>query len=102
EVDGEFLPALLPEATLIVIGSPHPTHPDRWAIKVRRGAAMPAGRTLQDLGLEAVDPAYGGRWNAGSTKKGGGTTLDVEQWVERMVARMPWGEAATGGSDAMS
>jgi len=93
EVDGEFLPALLPEATLIVIGSPHPAHPDRWAIKVRRGAAMPAGRTLQDLGLEAVDPAYGGRWNAGSTKRGGGSAEGVEAWVARLVRHL---EATAG------
>ncbi len=80
EVDGEFFPALMPEAAVIVIGSPHPTVAGRWAIKVRRGRAMPAGMTLDDLELDRIDSAYGGRWNAGSTKRGGGSTLQAEEW----------------------
>jgi hypothetical protein len=88
EMDGEFLPGLLPDGTLIVVGSPHPVHPERWAIKVRRGQAMPAGRTLDDLDLTRVDPNYGGRWNAGSTKRGGGSAEEVGAWVERLAGVM--------------
>ena len=88
EMDGEFFPALLPDAVLIVVGSPHPTAPGRWALKVRRGQAMPEGRTLHDLPLKVVDPAYGGRWNAGSTKRGGGSRLAVGAWVEGLVSHL--------------
>jgi hypothetical protein len=88
EIDGEFLPGLLPEAELIVAGSPNAKDPRRWDIKVRRGMAMPDGRTLNHLSLKAVDAVYGGRWNAGSTKRGGGSDLSVSAWVERLIRRL--------------
>lgn len=88
EMDGEFFPALLPEAALIVVGSPHPENRDRWAIKVRRGFAMPEGRTLQDLDIEGFDAAYGGRWNAGSTRRGGGSVVETGEWVEGVVEHL--------------
>ena len=88
EVDGELLPALLPQAELIVVASPHPDYPERWGIKVRRGEAMAEGRTLDDLALDRFDPAYGGRWNAGSTKRGGGSGVRVENWERGLVERM--------------
>ncbi|HEU4648850.1 MAG TPA: hypothetical protein VFS33_07285 [Gemmatimonadales bacterium] len=77
EIDGEFFPALLPGAGVIVTDSPHPDHPGRWIVKVRLGAAAPAGVSLGRLAItETIDPAYGGRWNAGSCKRGGGSALD--------------------------
>lgn len=88
EIDGEFFPALLPEAELIVVGSPHLDEPERWAIKVRRGQAMAEGRTLDDLRLYQMDPAYGGRWNAGSTKRGGGSELAPEEWVRGLSSHL--------------
>jgi hypothetical protein len=85
EIDGEFLPSLLPEAELIVVASPNEDDEGRWNIKVRRGMAMPSGRTLDHLPLNVVDRAYGGRWNAGSTKRGGGSGLSVSAWVGRLI-----------------
>ena len=56
-------------------------------MKVRLGAGAPQGMTLQGLGIETFDPAYGGRWNAGSNKRGGGTTLQPAQYAERLRER---------------
>jgi hypothetical protein len=90
ETEGEFFPALLPTAQLIVIGVPHPNprtaHP--WAIKVRRGPAMADGRDLRHLDLAEFDPNYGGRWNAGSNKRGGGTAKTPGEWVEGLVEHL--------------
>lgn len=95
ETDGEFFPALLPAARLILIGMP-PPEPEKarpWVIKVRRGLAMPDGRDLRHLDLEQFDNNYGGRWNAGSNKRGGGTAMAPRQWAEGLVewvgARLP-------------
>lgn len=88
EIDGEFFPALLPEARLIIVGSPMPDGSSKLAIKVRRGHAMPDGVTLDDLDLKRIDPSYGGRWNAGSTKRGGGSDLRVEEWIRRLVEQL--------------
>jgi hypothetical protein len=88
ETDGEFFPALLPHAELIVIGIPHPdpVRAKRWAVKVRRGLAMPEGRDLRHLLMKQYDPAFGGRWNAGSNKRGGGTDTPPRAWAEGLVA----------------
>jgi hypothetical protein len=89
ETDGEFFPALLPEAQLIVVGVPHPdpARANPWAIKVRRGLGMPDGRDLRHLELTRYDQAYGGRWNAGSNKRGGGTGVEPRVWVEGLRER---------------
>lgn len=86
EMDGEFLPALLPDAELIVVATPYDGRSLRRVIKVRRGRATPEGVTLDDIPLKAVDPAYGGRWNAGSTKRGGGSPMVAEEFVRRLAA----------------
>ena len=90
ETDGEFFPALLPHAKVIVIGIPHPD-PARakpWACKVRRGLAMPDGHDLRHLNLKQYDPAFGGRWNAGSNKRGGGTSVAPREWAEGLCQRV--------------
>lgn len=84
EVAGEFLPHLLPEAQVIVVGYPMVDRASRWTIKVRLGQAAPAGLTLDARRLHAIDPAYGGRWNAGATKRGGGSELAPAQWAEAL------------------
>jgi len=95
DTEGEFFPRLLPEARVIVLGMPHPKYPDPncpatgpWLMRVRRGAAMPAGRDLRHLDLEQYDAHYGGRWNAGSNKRGGGTSVAPRVWAEGLQPRM--------------
>jgi hypothetical protein len=80
-MEGEFFPALLPEARMIVTSSPHPDRPDRRQVRVRLGQAARSGETLHTLGIASFDRAYGGRWNAGSNRRGGGTTLSAVDWV---------------------
>lgn len=87
-VAGEFLPHLLPEAQVIVVGYPMADRASRWTIKVRLGQAAPAGLTLDALQLHAIDPAYGGRWNAGATKRGGGSALAPEAWAGKVAGRV--------------
>ncbi|MDO8470072.1 MAG: hypothetical protein Q7S84_03625 [bacterium] len=81
-VDGELAPAAFPRAAVILLARPMPDVSNRWEIKVRAGLAFPEGRSLHELSLDA----YGGRWNAGSTKRSGGTALTPEHYAE-LVSR---------------
>lgn len=68
-VDGELLPSLLPQATVIVTVSPPQKEGDGYLVKTRLGMAAPEGMSLKAFNL----PGWGGRWNAGSTGRHGGT-----------------------------
>ena len=85
-IDGEFFPALLPKAVVILTAAPH--QPPRWVMKLRLGLAAPPGMTLQRLGIQEFDPAYGGRWNAGSNKRGGGTDMLPEVYARAVTERL--------------
>lgn len=65
-IDGEFFPALLPDAIAIMVANPLSEAPGRLQVKLRLGQAAPPGLALSDLGIPEFDPNYGGRWNAGS------------------------------------
>ena len=82
-IDGEFFPALLPTAHLIAVFVPH-AEPDKWVVKLRLGQAAPDGLSLHQLGINAFDANYGGRWNAGSNKRGGGTTLSPDDYAHHL------------------
>jgi hypothetical protein len=94
EIDGEFFPALLPDASVILLASRMKHSPSRWQVKVRLGSAAPAGLTLHSLNLKAIDHGYGGRWNAGSNKRGGGTDRDPHSYVEYIRQRLRASTAA--------
>ncbi len=83
-VAGEFLPSLLPHAAVIVSASPMEN--GRWETKVRLGLAAGPGVTLYSLGIRQWEPNFGGRWNAGSTKRAGGSTIDPTALAERLSA----------------
>ena len=85
-IDGEFFPALLPKAVVILMAAPH--QPKPWVMKLRLGLAAPPGMTLQRLGIQEFDPAYGGRWNAGSNKRGGGTDMSPEVYARAVTERL--------------
>lgn len=87
EFDGSFFPALLPDAAVIMLATRHSQRPDRWVMKLRLGAAAPLGLTLHSLGIHDWDPAYGGRWNAGSNKRGGGTAIDPADYAALIARR---------------
>ncbi len=80
----EFMPTLLPEAAVIMTyeeikGS------GRWACRLRLGQNAPDGFTLNSLHInENIDPNYGGRWNAGANKRGGGTNIPIAEYHLKM------------------
>jgi hypothetical protein len=86
-IDGEFFPALLPDAVLILVASPQPASPERWQVKLRLGGAAPDGLSLSALGIGRIDPAHGGRWNAGSNRDRGGTALEPRAYA-RALSRL--------------
>lgn len=88
EIDSAFYPALFPGSSLIVVACPYMPDPSKWIVKVRLGSAAPLGMTLHSLGISEFDPAFGGRWNAGSTKRAGGTTVDPRRYLEEMQLRV--------------
>jgi hypothetical protein len=71
-----------------VLATPHCVHPDRLEIKLRLGHAAPSGFSLHALGVRDFDAAYGGRWNAGSSRRGGGTKLPLDAFVARLETRV--------------
>jgi hypothetical protein len=86
-IGGELIVPLLPDAALLVLAS-RMRESSRWEIKVRRGQAAPPHLTLSALGLEKSDPGYGGRWNAGSNRRAGGTDIAPEVYVEDVRQRV--------------
>ncbi len=93
EIDGELAPAVFADnginANVIVISYPNKDFPGRLATKVRLGEwGMINKLDLQKIDLNyfvrGIDkegnkldtPGYGGRWNAGSDKRNGGTYLN--------------------------
>lgn len=84
EIDGAFFPPMLPDAAVIMLVTWHPEHPTRRVMKLRLGAAAPAGLTIAQLGVKGWDDGFGGRWNAGSNKRGKGTLIEVEEYAARV------------------
>jgi|CXWL01.1.fsa_nt_gi hypothetical protein len=83
-VDAGFLPALLPDAVAIIMGTLMKEPADMWAIKVRLGQKAPKGLALNQLGLEK----FGGRWNAGNTKRDGGTAKNPEEYAQMLDVKI--------------
>jgi hypothetical protein len=92
-IEGELLLTCLPEASLVCTMNPHPVAPERWQVKIRLGLAAQGGRSLHQLRIVGFDPAYGGRWNAGSNNRGGGTDLSPDAYIQRLLTELSqqWG-----------
>ncbi len=88
EIEGAFFPSLLPHSKLIVVACPRPGVLGEWIVKVRLGSAAPPGMTLHSLAIKKFDPEFGGRWNAGSNKRGKKTILHPDAWLEAMHQRV--------------
>lgn len=94
KLDAGLLPALLPNAKVILTYSPFidkettQAVPGRYEVKSRLGMTAPSGTDLRRI-MTSVDPAFGGRWNAGSNKRSGGTTIDMESYVQAIEAELP-------------
>lgn len=64
-----FLPHF-PHARIIVVGCPCEKNPDVLLTRLRLGAGVESGASLHRFGITDFDPYYGGRFNAGSNKRG--------------------------------
>ena len=87
ELEGEFFPSLLPGATLIVVGTPAEGDGGRWQYKLRLRAAAPECMTLHEI-TRGVDENYGGRWNAGSNRRGQGSAVPPEAYAAALARRL--------------
>jgi hypothetical protein len=85
-MEGELLLPVLSGAWIVATANPLRANPDtHWQIKIRLTEAAPAWLSLHDLGLAAFDRSYGGRWNAGSNNRLGGTTLPPEEYRDHLI-----------------
>ena len=86
-IEGAFFPALLPKAKLILIVSPL-TGTTNKRMSLRLGLAAPEGVTINTLNIPTLDSAYGGRWNAGSNNRAGGTSVAPQEYARALDARL--------------
>ena len=86
-LDTALLPSLVPDAALIMVTRKN--RAGRWIMKLRLGLAAAPGASLHRMGLHEFDPDFGGRWNAGSNRRAGGTTIDPSWYVRELKRRVP-------------
>ena len=87
KLDGELFPALLPDAQVILM-STRRDGLSRWESKIWLGLAAPEGSSLHDLNIREFDSAFGGRWNAGSNRRNGGTSIAPKEYAELLRLRL--------------
>jgi hypothetical protein len=85
-IDSAFFPAQLRHVAVIMLA--HRRDDARWTVKLRLGGRRVPGLTLHTLGVDDWDPRFGGRWNAGSNGRGGGTSIRPSDYAERLRARV--------------
>jgi len=87
--DSEFYTSLLPKKVVVILlAIPIKSDPSKRIIKLRLSANAPKGLSLNALNVKEFDPNYGGRWNAGANKRGGGTSVPVEVYADEVATRL--------------
>lgn len=81
KIDSVFFPALISEAKVILVFSPHKKDIGKSEVKIRLGMAAPEGLTLHKLKIEDFDPTFGSRWNAGSNNRSSGVSSSIEEYA---------------------
>jgi hypothetical protein len=82
KIDAGLLPWLFPDADAVVVGWPMPAgSKGKWGIKTRLGIHT-IGVSLLEMGFENI----GGRWDAISNTRHGGTDMEPEEYA-RMVEK---------------
>jgi len=76
-IDTALLPALIPDS--IIIGVFAPMKNGNYSVALRLGMNAPPGLYLNQLGLPG---GFNGRWNAGNSKRSGGTSIPIPEYVE--------------------
>lgn len=80
----EFMPAMFPNALVIFTFEEGPNS-DTWIGRYRLGMAAPPGFTLFSLNLKKeLDPNLGGRWNGASNKRGGGSKMPLNEYINKL------------------
>lgn len=87
-VDAELFLPLFPDAAIVMYAFPRTREGGKFGMKVRLGKGAPEGLNLHKIGIRDFDPAFGGRWNAGSNTRGGGTDLDPEIYAQQLADRL--------------
>ncbi|MBA4294289.1 hypothetical protein C0431_15115 [bacterium] len=83
-IDSVLLVPFLPETQIIVLTMPFRGDSKRAEVKLRLGRQAHTEMSLQNLNIQRFLKTYGGRWNAGSNRRGGGidlTPADAELFV---------------------
>lgn len=88
DVDGELVVPIIPDAAVIMVAVPFEGKPGFWVNRLRLGLAAPEGLSLLDLGIDEICSAWGGRWNAGSNRRGGGSPLAPEEFAKLLAERV--------------
>jgi hypothetical protein len=83
-----FLAGRIPTAAVVLLFTPRGDGTERRNAEFRLGGAAPLGLTLHSLRLAEFDQGYGGRWNAGSNKRAGGTDLVSAAYAEEVARRV--------------
>ncbi len=81
-LESDIVLSVMNEAAIILLFSPNPRDSERWIVRSRLGVSAPKGLKLFDLDLNQLDPNWGGRWNAGSNARAGGSTVAPKDYVE--------------------
>ena len=84
KIDPTLLINQLPEAKIILNFSPLLKDSDLLEARMRRGLSAPDGLCLNKLNITDFDPNWGGRWNAGSNRRGGGIKLSPEEYIKKL------------------
>jgi len=79
DINSIMLLSCFPNAKIIMTVSPHLLYPQKMAISVMRGPKAPKALYINTLPLP---PEFGGRWNMGSNKRSGGTSLPIDFYIE--------------------
>lgn len=83
-IDAGLAPPFLPNAKVVLISSPMPEgSKGKWRIRAR------LGQQAENIDMNKLDlPDFGGRWNAGSTSRHGGTNYDLEEYVKLLKEKL--------------
>lgn len=88
KIESSFFSSLIPEAAIILVYSPHREYAGFWEAKTRLGKAAPEGLWLNKLGINEFDQFWGGRWNAGSNRRGQGTKIPIEEYARSLNEKL--------------
>lgn len=69
-LDSDLFLSHFPDAKVLVIGCPSEKTPSMTITRLRLGARVESDLSLHRLGISDFDPYFGGRFNAGSNKRG--------------------------------